>query len=99
MWCEKNPRLGEAKAHRAQAERGIGRNAGQSVQTLLLLVGPQVERADRHRLSTSARCAAAIDLELLVFRRQPLAIQEQEFGPEESDAGRAVVERLLQIAG
>ena len=41
------PRLGEAKAHRAQAQRRVGGDARKPIQTFLLLVGAQVERANR----------------------------------------------------
>ena len=48
---EEEPRLGEAEADRAQAQRGVGRDAREPVEALLLLVGAEVERADRDRLA------------------------------------------------
>ena len=64
-----------------------------------MLVGPQIERADRDRLSGHPLGNRAIGLELLVLRRESVAIQKQKFRAEKSDAGGAVVERLLDIVG
>ncbi len=95
---EEEPRLGQAEADRAQAERGIRGDAREPVEPGRLLVRAQVERADRHRLAAHALGDAAVRLELLVLGRQALAIEEQELGAEEADAGRAVLERLRQVA-
>ena len=64
-----------------------------------MLVGAQVERADRHRLALHADGHRAIGLELLVLGRQPFAVEEQELRAEEADARRAVLERLLEVVG
>ena len=85
---EEEARLGQAEAHRAQAQRRVGRDAREAVQSLLVLVGAEVERADRHRPPLHARGHRAVRLELLVLGRQALAIEEQELGAEQADAGR-----------
>ncbi len=64
-----------------------------------MLVRAEVERADRHRLAFHPGGDGAVRLELLVLGRQPLAVQEEELGAEQTDAHRAVVERLREIAG
>ena len=51
---QEKARLGEAEAHGAQAERRIRRDARKPVEALLLLVGAEIERADRHRLAFHA---------------------------------------------
>ena len=91
--------LGEAEAHRAQPQRRVGRDAREPVEALQLLVGAEVEGADRDRLAVHAFRDDAIGLELLVLRRQALAVEEQELGAEEADARRAVLERLLEVLG
>ena len=68
-------------------------------RALLLLVGAQVERADRDRLALHALGHGAVRLELLVLRGQPFAVEEQELGAEQADAGRAVVDRLREVLG
>ena len=50
-------------------------------------------------LPVHSRGDAAVGLELLVLGGQPLAVQEQELGAEQPDAGRAVVERLREVVG
>ena len=94
---QEQPRLGEAEADRAQAQRRIGRDAREPVEPFLVLVGAEVERADRDRLAAHALGHAAVGLELLVLGRQAVAVEEQELGAEEADAGRAVLERLLEV--
>ena len=96
---EEQPRLGQAEAHRPKAERRIRRDAREALEHRCLLVRAQVERADRHRLALHAFRDAAKRLELLVLRRQALAVEEQEFRPEEPDAGGTVLERLQEVAG
>ncbi len=96
---EEEPRLGEAEADRAQAERGIRRDAREPFEPRRLLVRAEVEGADRHRLSAHAFRDAAERLELLVLRRQAFPVEEQELRAEEADAARAVLERLREVAG
>ena len=87
-------RLGEAEAHRAQPERRIGRDARESVEPFLVLVGAEIEGADGDRLAVHALGDAAVGLELLVLGGQAVAVEEQELGAEQADPARAVLERL-----
>ena len=48
-------RLGEAEADRAQPQRGIGRDAHQAAQPLLVLVGAQIEGPDGDREAAHPR--------------------------------------------
>src|SRR5438552_1642836 len=94
---QKKPRLREAEADRPQSQRGIGRNARQTVQSLFVFVGAEIERTYRDRFAVHSVRDRAIRLELLVLRREARAIEEQKFGAEKSYAGGAVFQRLLEI--
>src|SRR4029078_6681740 len=96
---QEQPRLGKAEAHRAQSQRRIRRDAHQSVETLLALVGAQVERANHHRFAAHSGSDLAVRLELLVLGRQSLTIEKQELAAEKADAAGAVVQRLIGIVG
>ena len=95
---EEEARLGEAETHGAQAQRGIRRHSCKAIEARCLLVRAQVERADRHRLAPHPFGDAAVRFELFVLRRQALPVQEQELRAEETDAARAVLERLREVA-
>ncbi len=96
---EEEARLGQAEPDGAQAERRIGGDARQSIEALLVLVGAQVERANRHWQAVHARGHGPVSLELLVLGRQSLAIEKQELGAEEPDARRAVFQDLAHVVG
>src|SRR4029453_8462519 len=94
---EKQLRRGKAEAHGAQPERRIRRDARQALEAFGLLVGAEIERADRGGLFLHALGHRAVSLELLVLGRQRVAIEEQELRPEEADPRSAVLHRLREI--
>src|SRR4029453_18955199 len=89
--------LGEAEAHGAQSECRIRRDARESLERLVLLIGAEIERADRDRLVLHSLGHRAVRLELLVFGRQRIAIEEQELRAEKTNAGGTVLQRLREI--
>ena len=93
---EEQPRLGEAEAdRRASPSAGLGATRVKPVEPFLVLVGAEVERADRHRLALHARPRP---------RGTPRTARPPTAGPsrlrnrnsraEQADARRAVLQRL-----
>ena len=87
-------RLGETEAYRAQAERGIG---AAPVGAVDALVGSEVERPDRDRPAVHRVGDLPVGLELLVFRRQIVPVEEQELAAEEADSGGSCFVGLLHV--
>ena len=61
------------------------------------LVRAQVERPDHDRPAAHRADDRGIDLELLVFARGGLGVQEQEFRPEQPDADGTPIEASLDF--
>jgi hypothetical protein len=78
----------QREAHATQAKRGIGFVA-QGQAGAVGLVRAQVQRADRDRSSAHAEHDIAVGAELFFLVRQFVALQEQEFGAVQADAGGA----------
>jgi len=96
---QEQPRLGETEANGAQAQRGIRRDARKAVEPFERLVRAEVEGANGDGSPLHPLGHRAVRLELLVLGRQAVAVEEQELGAEQADAGGAVVERLREVLG
>src|SRR3954449_6801652 len=64
-----------------------------------MLVRPEIERTDRDRQTFHFHRHFAIGLELLVFRRQDAAAQEQELAAKQADPCGGVLFRLGHVLG
>ena len=89
--------LGQAEPNGTQTECRVWRDSGKSVQAFFVFIGPKIEGAHRHRLAAHSGSDLTVRLELLVLRRQALAIEKQELAAKQTDAGCTVLQRLREI--
>ena len=92
--------LGSARQNRIarKPSAGFGATRGKPVEPFLVLVGAEIEGAHRHRPAAHPGRDLTVRLELLVLGGQSLTVEKQELAAKQSDAGRAVLQRLCQIA-
>ena len=93
------PRLFQAQAHGAQAQGRIGGQGRAGPGTVHLLVGAEIQRADRHRRALPGAYDFDICLILLLLVRRLLAIHEQVLRPVETDTLGAYLNGAIQIRG
>ena len=91
-------RIAQGQAHAAHAQCRI-RLVLEDQAGAVGLVGAQVQGADGHRQATHAKDKVAVGKELLLLAGRVTALQEEEFGAEQTDAGGTEGSRAGDVGG
>ena len=93
------PRLFQAQTHGTQPQGRVGGQGRAGPGSVHLLVGAEIQRADRYRRSLPGAYNFDICLILLLLVRRLLAIHEQVLRPIETDPLGAYLNGGIQIRG
>lgn len=91
-------RLAQREAHATHAQGRIGFFVKHDARAIRL-VGTKVQGPDGDRQSAHAQDKIAVGLELFFLARYLVALQVQELGSVESDAGRSICACLGNVGG